>query len=813
MALEIDTNQIYHLFCKNKRCFLILLLSNSLLAYSYYIYMQNQSSTKENVKTYSKQFDKNFNSSNSIDTIRNILKQEYDRNDLEVFYNVVNTQFALGLRCMRKANQPQTLFNVSEQINGNVTKNRTLPLQKVSTQSISPHRQLHGTFYSFIISNANICSFESVDLLIIIISKSENYKTRDAIRRTWGARKNLGNLSNISITLLFLLDFDEKLNQNIRLENNLFHDIIQVELPQQYTLVTHRELALWEWSFRYCHSAKFLFKTDDDVFVNLILLLKFISPLLAIPTNNSFRISEMTLYGNKHYNPGVFRQANDAVGARYVVTSDEYPCSTYPDFLSGFGYLIPRKARDALLYTSYHDPNTPFRISDVYMTGILPDYLSLARQPMSDYIIRYQSNCEDFFTNPKAFTCAVGSHHGDTTDVFHKYNLYWQQILDNSQSYTNEFRETLNQTEAIQLMQYVFKQKYNQKDLAAFYSMVNKEFALGLRCMRKTNQLETTSSSDRFNDEAMHSSLNKFKFALTNHSRPTQLHRTFYSFLIPNADTCLFEPVDLLIIIISKSENYKTRDAIRRTWGARKNLGRYSKMSIKLLFLLDLDEKLSRSIQLENNLFHDIIQVELPQHYTLVTHRELALWEWSFRYCHSAKFLFKTDDDIFVNLILLLKFISPLMKLPSDNSFRVEDMAIYGFQHHAARVIRQANDTVDARYIITTDEYPCTHYPKYLSGFGYLIPRKARDALLYSSFFDRDEPFRISDIYVGGILPDYISLPIRQMAGYHIYYSGSCNAIFEDPKAFACAVGAHFGDTTDVFHSYFRYWQHVRQFL
>jgi hypothetical protein len=207
-----------------------------------------------------------------------------------------------------------------------------------------------------------------VDLVIIIISKSDNYKTRDAIRRTWGSGKNLGSYSSISMKIFFLIDFDEKLSNNIRLENDLFHDIIQVELPQQYTLVTHRVLSLFEWSFRYCRTAKFLFKTDDDIFINLVLLLKFISPLINKATNNSFRISDMSIYGYKHYNPGVFRQANDPVGARYVVTVDEFPCGNYPDFLSGFGYLMPKKARDALIYAAYRDPDTPFRISDVYLT-------------------------------------------------------------------------------------------------------------------------------------------------------------------------------------------------------------------------------------------------------------------------------------------------------------------------------------------------------------------------------------------------------------------------------------------------------------
>ncbi|CAF5147389.1 unnamed protein product, partial [Rotaria sp. Silwood1] len=96
--------------------------------------------------------------------------------------------------------------------------------------------------------------------------------------------------------IFFLIDFDEKLISNIRLENNLFHDIIQVELPPQYTLVTYRVLSIFEWSFRYCRHAKFLFKTDDDIFINLILLLKFISPYLKQNINNSFHISDMNIY-------------------------------------------------------------------------------------------------------------------------------------------------------------------------------------------------------------------------------------------------------------------------------------------------------------------------------------------------------------------------------------------------------------------------------------------------------------------------------------------------------------------------------------
>jgi hypothetical protein len=171
------------------------------------------------------------------------------------------------------------------------------------------------------------------------------------------------------VKLFFLIDLDENLSQNIRLENNIFHDIIQVELPQHYTLVTHRVLSLLEWSFRYCRTAKYVFKTDDDIFINFILLLKFISPLIKQQTNNSFLISDMNIYGYKHIDPPVFRYTESTVLTRYVITYDEFPCDRYPTFLSGFGYVLSKKARDAILYTAYQDPE-PFRISDVYLTYV-----------------------------------------------------------------------------------------------------------------------------------------------------------------------------------------------------------------------------------------------------------------------------------------------------------------------------------------------------------------------------------------------------------------------------------------------------------
>jgi len=138
----------------------------------------------------------------------------------------------------------------------------------------------------------------------------------------------------------------------------------------------------------------------------------------------------MNIYGYKHVDPPVFRYTSSSVLARYIITYDEFPCEKYPSFLSGFGYLISKKARDAILYTAYQDPE-PFRISDVYLTGIIPNYLSISPQSISTYDIQYDGDCENFFNHSTAFACATGSHHGVSNDIFASFNICWQLIKKN----------------------------------------------------------------------------------------------------------------------------------------------------------------------------------------------------------------------------------------------------------------------------------------------------------------------------------------------------------------------------------------------
>ena len=296
--------------------------------------------------------------------------------------------------------------------------------------------------FTYELANGNFCSSAQPDALLFVVSKSANAESRNAIRRTWGNLARLKSqplFSHLHVRLLFLLDVDDTLMTSMKLEQRLFHDLVQVHLPQYYTLSSYRDMAILYWTETYCPNAKITVKTDDDVFLNTYLLANVLNSLLANMTSDLSRQtcdSEDTsgrIYGILIMNALVVRLSTDPVleANRYIVTDDEYPCKYYPHYMSGFGYLVDYRARSKLLCGFFRDPK-PFFMSDVYVTGVLPDYLGIERQHLG-LLISYRStdDCEQFFrqTDPDSFACASSLHYSTSkVNIFERFNAYWQRI-------------------------------------------------------------------------------------------------------------------------------------------------------------------------------------------------------------------------------------------------------------------------------------------------------------------------------------------------------------------------------------------------
>ncbi|CAF1189409.1 unnamed protein product [Rotaria magnacalcarata] len=256
----------------------------------------------------------------------------------------------------------------------------------------------------------------------------------------------------------------------------------------------------------------------------------------------------------------------------------------------------------------------------------------------------------------------------------------------------------------------------------------------------------------------------------------------------------------LLFAILSRASNVHIREAIRLTWGA---LRTYNDIEIRLTFLVGVDDGMLKQIEIEQKLYHDVVQVNLPENYPVVAYKELAALCWSKYYCPGIQYIFKADEDIHLNTPLLTRVISEYMK----NETIAQISTMFGWFRHKSRVDR------NGRYLVTEEEYPGFYYPPYTFGIGYLLTKAGRDDLCIAG--QRPHPVtRVGDAYITGILRDHAMVQYAHFGDVHYIYSGTlngphCHEYFTyDPKLLVCMSNLHSG-VTDVADEYVHVWNAI----
>ncbi|KAB0801357.1 hypothetical protein PPYR_05711 [Photinus pyralis] len=119
------------------------------------------------------------------------------------------------------------------------------------------------------------------------------------------------------------------------------------------------------WVKDYCPRVKFVLKCDDDVFINVPRLLKYISTL---------KLWKRAIWGHisKNSIPSRLKE-----GKRYV-SHNEYNYAVYPSYVMGHAYLIPVGLVEELCYTSLH-LRYLFKLEDILLTGIVATILQIPK--------------------------------------------------------------------------------------------------------------------------------------------------------------------------------------------------------------------------------------------------------------------------------------------------------------------------------------------------------------------------------------------------------------------------------------------------
>ncbi|XP_021249642.1 UDP-GalNAc:beta-1,3-N-acetylgalactosaminyltransferase 1 isoform X1 [Numida meleagris] len=205
----------------------------------------------------------------------------------------------------------------------------------------------------------------------------------------------------------------------------------------------------------------------------------------------------------------------------------------------------------------------------------------------------------------------------------------------------------------------------------------------------------------------------------------------------------------LVILVSSRPKDVKSRQAIRITWGSKSSWWGHRVLTLFLLGqeMETEDNSAALSVEDEIILYGDIIRQDFMDTYNNLTLKTIMAFRWVAEFCSNARFIMKTDTDVFINTGNLVKF---LLKFNSSESF----FTGYPFlRNFAFRGFYQ-------KTYISYDEYPFRFYPPYCSGMGYILDGKL--ALRVYELMGHIKPIKFEDVYVGiclNILKVNISIP------------------------------------------------------
>jgi hypothetical protein len=197
--------------------------------------------------------------------------------------------------------------------------------------------------------------------------------------------------------------------------------------------------------------------------------------------------------------------------------------------------------------------------------------------------------------------------------------------------------------------------------------------------------------------------------------------------IIQNIQICSLDTIDLLFVIISSSSHFLERQSIRETWGSMPDaFGVHSQR----LFIIGyhFDGNFYRDIANEATHEQDLLYLTTDDHSNSL--KELHAYHWLEQFCSNVKYIFKTEDDLFLNSLLLQELVQELKKQPDNTKNRnlynavidslfitqassTEDKFLFGWAYQPG--LPERNNTISP-YYITREEYPKEMYPRYCSG-------------------------------------------------------------------------------------------------
>ncbi|XP_010163400.1 putative UDP-GlcNAc:betaGal beta-1,3-N-acetylglucosaminyltransferase LOC100288842 [Antrostomus carolinensis] len=233
------------------------------------------------------------------------------------------------------------------------------------------------------------------------------------------------------------------------------------------------------------------------------------------------------------------------------------------------------------------------------------------------------------------------------------------------------------------------------------------------------------------------------------------------SYTVSSTASCSHQEIFLLVLVCSSPENRTRRNVIRQTWGNVTDARGYAVLT---LFALGKPASVTTQLEIdeESQKHRDIIEGSFIDSPETQTQKMLMSVEWTVTFCPHARYVLKTDEDMFVGIPSLAGYLLSLTQL--------EDVYVGRVVHHGV----PDRDPASPGFV-PTHQYSEEFYPDYCDGSAFVMSQDVARKVYVAA---KEVPVSVPpDIFVGicakkaGITPIHSS---RFSGEKHISYNRCC---------------------------------------
>lgn len=162
--------------------------------------------------------------------------------------------------------------NTSTFNNDHVERQPFTPNGSLSDFQSYPQKLINHHNFKYILNNKSICAgVEHLSYIIYVHTMPAHFERRRSLRETWG-QANLF-IDHPSRLIFFLGTTDDITQAKIKEEYQQHGDLIQEDFKDDYQNLTYKAVGALKWISTYCNQTKYVFKSDDDTYLNIFMLM------------------------------------------------------------------------------------------------------------------------------------------------------------------------------------------------------------------------------------------------------------------------------------------------------------------------------------------------------------------------------------------------------------------------------------------------------------------------------------------------------------------------------------------------------------